>query len=121
MTNRLLILGALLVALSISLFAPALRATAKEHMNMMQMAMQAKTPADHEKLAARYDQEASDARAKAEMHKKMAEDIRKTGGALFAKVHYDEHCDGLATHYSKIAEEYAALAKGERDMAKEKM
>jgi len=37
------------------------------------------------------------------------------------KVHYDENCDGLATHYAKIAEEYAALAKGERDMAKEKM
>ena len=52
------------------------------------------------------------------MHKKMAEDIRKMGGALFAKVHYDQHCDSLAAFYSKVAEEYAALAKGERDMAK---
>jgi len=97
MTNRLLISGALLAALAASVFAPAFRAVAKEHMDMMQMAMQAKTPADHEKLATRYDQEAAEARAKAEMHKKMAEDIRKTGGALFSKTHYDEHCDGLAT------------------------
>ena len=121
MTNRLLILGALLAALAASVFAPAFRAVAKDHMDMMQMAMQAKTPADHEKLATRYDQEAAEARGKSEMHKKMAEDIRKTGGALFSKTHYDEHCDGLATHYSKIAEEYAALAKAERDMSKEKM
>ncbi len=120
MTRRLVILGALLLALTVSVFTPALRAVAKEHTDMMQMAMQAKTPADHEKLAARYDQESADARAKAEMHEKMAEDIRKTGGALFAKVHYDEHCDGLATHYSKVAEGYAALAKAERDMGKEK-
>ena len=40
----------------------------------------AKTPADHEKLAAEYDKEAADARAKAAMHKKMAEDIRAGNG-----------------------------------------
>jgi hypothetical protein len=121
MTKRTLIFSTLLIALTATFFAPTLRAVAKEHRDMMAMAMQAKTPADHEKLAARDDEEATEARAKSELHKKMAEDIRKTGGAIFAKVHYDEHCDGLANHYAKVAEEYGALAKAERDMAKEKM
>ena|SRR5712675_911970 len=118
MTRRLLVLSTLLVALTLGVFAPAMRAVAKEKMDMMEMAMQAKTPADHENLATQYDHEAAEAREKAAMHKKMAVDIRKMGGSLFAKVHYDEHCDGLAVSYTKAAEQYAALAQAERDMAK---
>jgi hypothetical protein len=117
MTKRLLLITALLIPLA-GATIPTLRAAAKETMDMMEMVMQAKTPADHEKLAAMYDQDAAEARSKAAMHKKMAEDIRKTGGALFAKLHYDQHCDGLVTSYTKAAEEYAALAKAERTMAK---
>jgi len=112
-------IAGLLVVLVLGVFAPALRAVAKEGMDMMKMMMAAKTPADHQKLAAHYDQEAAAARAKADLHKKMAEEIRKMGGALFSKVHYDEHCDGLAASYTKVAEQYAALAQAERDMAKE--
>lgn len=117
MTKRLTLSG-LSIALALSVFAPALHAVAKQKMDMMEMAMQAKTPADHEKLAAQYDQEAAEAREKAAMHKKMADDIRKMGGSLFAKVHYDQHCDGLVASYTKTAEGYDALAKAERDMAK---
>lgn len=116
--TRLLLTITLILALGFGVLTSPLRATAKEHMDLMEMAMQAKTPADHEKLAAQYDQEATDGGAKATMHKKMAEDIRKMGGSLFAKVHYDEHCDGLAASFTKLAEQYAALATAERDMAK---
>jgi len=118
MLKRSFLVALLLVPLAAGLW-PALRATAKESMNMMDMMMQAKTPADHEKLAAVYDQEAAEARAKAEMHKKMAADIRKMGGPLFAKLHYEQHCDGLVASFTKAAEEYAALAKAEREMSKE--
>ena len=116
--TRILLTTTLVLALGVVTLSSPLRVSAKEHMDMMEMAMQAKTPADHEKLAAQYDREASDARAKAAMHKKMADDIRKMGGSLFAKVHYDEHCDGLANSFTKLAEQYVALAKAERDMAK---
>ena len=117
MTKRLFLIIALLVPLA-GATMPTLRAAAKETMDMMEMVMQAKTPADHEKLAAMYNQEAADARSKAQMHKKMAEEIRKTGGALLAKLHYDQHCDGLVTSYTKAADEYEALAKAERSMTK---
>lgn len=120
MTKGLLGRTALLLALAASVATPTLRALAKDSMDAMQMAIQAKTPADHEKLAAFYDSEAAGARAKAAMHKQMAEDIRagKYGSALLAKLHYDQHCDGLVTSFTKAAEEYAALAEAEREMAK---
>jgi superoxide dismutase len=34
------------------------------------------------------------------------------------ELHYDQHCDGLVASFTKAAEEYTALAKTERDMAK---
>ena len=117
MTKRLFVIAALLVPL-VGAMVPTRRAAAKETMDMTEMVAQAKTPADHEKLAAMYDQEAADARSKAQMHKKMADEIRKTGGALFLKVHYDQHCDGLVASYTKAADEYEALAKAERSMTK---
>ncbi len=58
------------------------------------------------------------ARAAAETHRKMAEAYRKAGGAWVEKLHFDQHCDGLVKSYTTAAEEYEALAKGEREMAK---
>jgi hypothetical protein len=97
---------------------------AAEEMGMGQMDMEkmigaAKTPADHEQLAAQYDQEAKAARAKADVHRKMAEAYRKEGGAIVSKLHFDQHCDALVRSYSSAAQSYEALAKGERQMAKE--
>ncbi len=115
--KRLVLITALVLPLA-GATVPTIRAVAKETTDMMDMVMQAKTPADHEQLAAMYDREAADARSKAQMHKKMAEDIRKMGGPLVAKLHYDKHCDGLVTSFTKAAEEYEALAKAERSMTK---
>src|SRR5260221_11287463 len=57
--TRTLLTTTLILALGIGVLTSPPRATAKAHMDMMAMAMAAKTPADHEKLGAKYDQEAA--------------------------------------------------------------
>jgi len=113
-----LAIGAVLVALLICSSTPTIRAFAKQHMVMSDMITMAKTPADHEKLAAHYEQEAKAARAKAEEHKKMAEAYRKEGGPLIEKLHFDQHCDSLVKSFSETADEFEALAKAEHEAAK---
>lgn len=88
-------------------------------MNMEQMEMAAKTPADHRNLAKHYEDMAAEARDKANMHRKMAQDYRKEGGAIVSKLHFDEHCDALVKMFLAEAEEYDALAKAHLEMAKE--
>ena len=88
-------------------------------MDMEQMVTTAKTPADHQNLAKHYEAEAAEARAKAEMHQKMAAAYRKMGGAIVSKLHFDEHCDALVKSFLAEAEQYDALAKAHLEMAKE--
>ena len=88
-------------------------------MDMDEMVTSAKTAADHQNLAKHYEAMAGEARAKAEMHKKMAEAYRKEGGAIVSKLHFDEHCDALVRSFKAEAEEYEALATAEREAAKE--
>jgi len=114
-----LILGAALVALVASLSLPTASAFAKRQMGMPEMITAAKTPAEHEKLAAQYEREAKAARAKAEEHKKMADAYRKASGPLIEKLHFDQHCDALVKSYTSMADEFEALAKAEREAAKE--
>ena len=114
-----LALGALLSVLLVCFSLPAVRAFAKQHMAMPDMISSAKTSADHEKLAAHYEQEARAARAKADEHKKMADAYRKAGGPLIEKLHFDQHCDALVKSYTATADEFEALAKAEREAAKE--
>jgi len=98
---------------------PAVRAFAKHHMAMPDMISSAKTSADHEKLAAHYEQEAKAARAKADEHKQMADAYRKAGGPLIEKLHFDQHCDALVRSYTATADEFEALAKAEHEAAKQ--
>ncbi len=119
MRRTKLTLGALLGALLVCFSLPTIRAFAKHHMSMPEMITMAKTQAEHEKLAASYEQEAKAARAKADEHKAMADAYRKAGGALIEKLHFDQHCDSLAKSYASMAEEFEALAKAEREAAKE--
>jgi hypothetical protein len=79
----------------------------------------AKTPADHEAIAAYYDKEAAEAQAKADSHSKMGEDYKKLGGAATEKVHLELHCDRLAKSYARAAKEAKALAAAHRAMAKQ--
>ena len=114
-----LALGMFLSVLVIGFNLPTIRAFAKHHMSMSDMITMAKTPADHEKLAAHYEQEAKAARAKAEEHKMMADAYRKGGGPLIEKLHFDQHCDALSKSYTSMADEFDALAKAEHEAAKQ--
>ena len=118
MSRTKLILGELLLVLLVCFSLSSIRAFAKQHMAMPDMITSAKTSADHEKLAAHYEQEAKAARAKAEEHKKMADAYRKAGGPLIEKLHFDQHCDTLVKSYTATADEFEALAKAEREAAR---
>ena len=110
---------AIALALGSTSAVPAANVSAAAPMPMDKMVAGAKTAADHQKLASMYEAEAAKARASAETHRKMAEAYRKAGGSWVEKLHFDQHCDGLVKSYTAAAEAYDALAKGEREMAKE--
>ncbi len=69
----------------------------------------AKTKADHEALAAHYEQEAKMLKDKAEEHRRMA----KAYGALAHKAAstFGQHCEAIASQYEAVATENLALAK----------
>lgn len=91
-------------------------ASAEEGKNVEQMITEAKTPADHEAIAAYYDEEAKDAREKHAKHQQMEEFYKKS--PALNKAGFSTHCDLIAANYDKTAKEYEALAKMHRDMAK---
>lgn len=88
----------------------------EEGKNVEQMIADAKTPVDHEAIAAYYDKEAKDAHAKHTEHQKMEEFYKKN--PALNKSGFSTHCDIIASNYDKTAKEYEALAKLHRDMAK---
>ena len=107
------------------LLLPASRVPAAEKMDevgkvdMEKMISSAKTRADHEALAADFEKEATEAKAKAAEHRKTAESYKQLGGSAVGKLHLDEHCERLAKSYERAAMEYEMLAKAHRQMAKE--
>jgi len=78
----------------------------------------ATTPADHEAMAAAYDNEATTLEAKAREHEQMAKAYSSAGnkkGMDSASMH--AHCAKLAKQYSDAAAENRELAKQHRAMA----
>ncbi len=90
---------------------------AAEGKNVEQMIAEAKTPADHDAIAAYYDQEAKAAHHKHEEHLKLKASYEKIPH-LASKTGLPGHCNTIAANYEKTAKEYEALAKLHRDMAK---
>src|SRR4029453_3247803 len=82
----------------------------------------AKTAADHEALAAQYDKDAADAKAKAAEHRKMGEAYHSHavgGGKATAGITaMPQHCASLAKSYDDQAQMYTAMAEAEREAAK---
>ena len=77
----------------------------------------AKTPADHEAIAAAFDQEATRLEALAKEHQKMADSYRVTSskrGMASASMH--AHCANLVKRYQEAAQENRELAKEHRAM-----
>ena len=91
--------------------------TAQEEKNLEQMITNAKTAADHEAIAAYYEQEAQAAHKKHEEHLKLKASYEKIPH-LASKTGLPGHCSTIAENYNKTAKEYEALAKIHKDMAK---
>ena len=91
--------------------------SAEEGKNIEQMITEAKTPADHEAIAAYYEKEAQEAQQKYEEHLKLKATYAKIPH-LASKTGLPAHCDSIAEKYEGIAKDYEALAKLHREMAK---
>lgn len=78
----------------------------------------AKTAADHEALAAHYEEDAKMLEEKAEEHKKILSEYRAKP-YLYGKgyVGFDVHCERLIDLYTKSAQQSLEMAKMHRQMA----
>ena len=104
-----------IVALGYRPFSSAAAEKGMEHME--QMITEAKTPTDHEALAAFYEKEAQEARQKQAEHQQMSEAYAKIP-VLKTKTGAVTHCNAIAKKYAEIAKEDEALAKMHKEMAK---
>lgn len=77
----------------------------------------AKTPADHEELAAIYERDAQEALGQAKLHRQMARNYSSMLGGRALGSTMPSHCESTAQKYEAIAEEKKTLAKLHRDMA----
>ncbi len=115
--TMLLAAGLLLAAASL----PTIRAGAQEEVvtedNLSQKIENAKTPADHEAIAAFYDKEASDAEAKSKFH----HSLHKSYQSFKMKpVDMWNHCDEMGNYFEGAAMQARKLAAAHRAMAKQK-
>jgi hypothetical protein len=107
------------VALAAGLVMPVYRAAAAEDVDIDKMIATAKTAADHQAIADYYKQQAKEAQAQADRHKKMAQAYSMTSiGTQATKNHFHMHCEAMVRDYTSAANEYNALAKMHEDMAK---
>jgi hypothetical protein len=108
----------MLIAAGLFLFAaaivPTIRAVAQQAVvtddNLNQMIAHAKTPADHEAIAAYYDTEAAENEKKASLHSRNKN--------MYSKADFSAHCNALIRDYHQAAEQDKALAAFHREMAK---
>ena len=89
---------------------------------MAEMAGSAKTAAEHEKVAAEYDRQATEARASSELHKTMGEAYGKSAGfnSKGSGNHFRAlslHCGNLTKMMAGAAAQYVILAKEHRTLA----
>ena len=86
---------------------------------LLQRIESARTRGEHEALATYFTQEAAKARALAENHRKMAKSYQGNlqggrGGASMSA-----HCNAIVRSQEGIAAEYAGMAEGHRQLAKQ--
>ncbi|MGH7789936.1 MAG: hypothetical protein ACRERC_23920 [Candidatus Binatia bacterium] len=108
-----LLVGALAVALMCGGLAPAALADAITDDNVAEMVEAAKTPADHEALAAYFNAKSEQALASVKRHEKMS-------NAFSGKQRpsWEAHCSGLIRGFKEQAKDYAALAREQAALAK---
>lgn len=83
--------------------------------DIARMVMDAKTPADHEAIAAYYEKEASANEAEATSHRQLAQTYRQFHNTY--KNNMAPHCEMAADYYTKIAAQDSALAREHRELA----
>ena len=114
----LLIVAAILLVAAASL--PTYRAVAQSAAvtddNLAQSLASAKTAADQDAIAAYYDQEAADAKKKADIHRNAADTYQKLN--IAKPVGMVNMCKGLVNYWDKLADQAKDLAKAHREMAK---
>jgi hypothetical protein len=110
----------MLAAIVIAAMAlPTMQAAAADCSGIDAKITAAKTAADHDAIAACYDDMAKEAQAKVAEHKKMAQAYGMGGvGHQATKTHFHQHCEALIRSYEAEAKEYTALAAAHRDLAK---
>lgn len=77
----------------------------------------AKTPADHEAIAAEFEQEAKDLAAKAALHADMAKHYGMQQYAHQRKPSLKKHCEDLSASLKKAADQATELAKLHHELA----
>ncbi len=106
------LLGSLLIVMLIAepLAAQTAKAPDLTDEELMTLIQNAKTPADHEKLAAYYDQTATDLATTAARHKELA--------VIYRRMPPEKHCKNIAISAAKGAEDARAIAEHHRTLAK---
>jgi hypothetical protein len=118
MNHRTLAVSVVALTAMVAFAVPTFRAGAADEASIEKMIATAKTASDHEAIANYYKQQATEARSKADMHKKMAEQYSMSGiGNQATKTHFHQHCETLVRSYQAQANEFDALAKAHQDMA----
>ena len=111
--------GIVVLALNVGLVVPAYRVMAAQNVDIDKLIATAKTAGDHQAIADYYKEQAKEAQAQAEKHKKMAQEYSMSSiGRQATKTHFHEHCEALVRDYESAAKEYDGLAKAHEEMAK---
>ncbi len=111
-------IAAIVTLFVIGAFAYAPLGSAQEGKNIEQMITEAKTPADHEAIAAYYEKEAQVAHQKHAEHKKLADFYAVTPALKTKSGTLYNHCNDAAEKYDGIAKDYEEMAKLHKEMAK---
>jgi hypothetical protein len=90
---------------------------AQEGKSIEQMIAEAKTPGDHEAIAAFYEKEAQDARQKQTQHEKMRNLYTKRYPTKRSAM--VTHCDNVVNRYKEMAGDYEDLAQLHKELAAE--
>lgn len=110
-------IGIVATVLTISASSYLALGVAEEGKSVEQMIAAAKTPADHEAIAAYYEKEAQEAHKKHAEHQQYSKSYSMIP-VLKTKTGAVAHCDAIAKKYEDIAKDYEALAKLHKNMAK---
>jgi hypothetical protein len=119
------ILGGVTLA-SLTAFAlPTFPACAAGDDDVLTKVQSAKTAADHEAIAKIYDAKAAEAAKEAADHRRMGDAYKgltgSASGKSYATSAMPQHCAAIAKAYDSEAENFKAMARAHRDLAKAAM